>query len=117
MILAVACSIGLHWALFQSVAWVSMVVQYSHEASFEEAVLNTFDGQHPCPLCKQIAQGRQTEKKSDAQTAERKLEFSFSTTEFIFRAPRRFWLVGCEHGSAEPRALAPPVPPPRLPSA
>ena len=37
-------TIGGHWAVLQSVAWVGMAVSYSQNASFKEALQKTFDG-------------------------------------------------------------------------
>jgi hypothetical protein len=34
VVLALMVSIGLHWALLQSVAWVGMVVRYSRRLPF-----------------------------------------------------------------------------------
>jgi len=60
---ALACSIGLHWGFLQSVAWVGMIVSYSRDASFTEAVSKTFDGKHPCCMCKAIKSARAEEKQ------------------------------------------------------
>ena len=59
-------SIGGHWAFLQSVAWVSMVIDYSQDAPISVAVSKTFDGNHPCNLCKLVRHGQETEKKQDA---------------------------------------------------
>ena len=56
VIVALVSSIGLHWVLLQSVAWTSMVVSYAQTGTFREALAKTFDGKHPCPLCKEINQ-------------------------------------------------------------
>ena len=44
-------SIGLHWFLLESVAWVSLIVSYSQLGTLGEANSKTFDGRHPCKLC------------------------------------------------------------------
>jgi len=62
-----SATLGFHWDLLQSVAWVGMIVNYSARGTLEEAVSKTFDGRHPCPLCKLIHAGKSSEKKSDAQ--------------------------------------------------
>lgn len=104
---------GLHWGLFQSVAWVGMVVSYSQEGTVGEALVKTFDGKHPCALCKAIAKGKQTEKKSEFPVAGKKFEFSYSATVFIFSAPTHFWKAGGLEERANSLSHAPPVPPPR----
>ena len=57
IVAALACSIGLHWGFLQSAAWVGMVIHYSQDAPLKEALVKTFDGKHPCALCKEIAKG------------------------------------------------------------
>lgn len=78
-------SLGLHWALLQTVAWTGMLINYSRDASFREAISRTFDGQHPCPLCKAIKKGRADEKKQEQQQTKpgSKLDFAL-----VWQAPR-----------------------------
>jgi len=64
-VLVLVLSLGLHWAFLQSVAWVGMIVSYSHDASLAEAVSRTFDGKHPCCLCEMIQKGRADEKQQE----------------------------------------------------
>ena len=42
-----------------------MLVQYSQESSLAEAVAKTFDGQHPCGLCKKISGAQDSQKKGE----------------------------------------------------
>jgi hypothetical protein len=58
MTLALAWQIGLPQGLLQTVAWGLMLTSYSQESGFGEGLKKTFDGQHPCSLCKRIAQTR-----------------------------------------------------------
>ena len=111
--LALAGSIGLHWTVLQAVAWAGMIVSYSQEAPLGEAVVKTFDGQHPCKLCTQIAKGKQSEKKSDYKFELRKLEFPYAPFTFIFRAPSSFVEVRAGNQRADLLTHSPPVPPPR----
>jgi hypothetical protein len=67
MVLSLCAAIGLHWAALQSVAWVGMLITYSHSASVATAVSETFDGDHPCPLCKAIHKAEQSGRKQDIQ--------------------------------------------------
>lgn len=47
----------------QGVAWVTMLVDNSRNGSLVEAVGKTFDGQHPCSLCKAVASGQTEERE------------------------------------------------------
>jgi hypothetical protein len=89
---ALVVSLGLHWGVLQSVAWVGMLVKYSHDASFAEAWSKTFDGRHPCKLCTSIQNGRSEEKQQDQQRGQSgpKLEPAtvWHATEFNFSCAR-----------------------------
>ena len=111
--LALASSIGLHWTFLQAVAWAGMIVSYSQEAPLGEAVVKTFDGQHPCTLCKQIAKGKRSEKKSEYKFELKKLEFPYTPFAFVFRAPSSFWTMWAGDDSCALLTHAPPIPPPR----
>jgi hypothetical protein len=110
---ALACSIGLHWGLFQSVAWVGMVISYSQAAPLKEALAKTFDGKHPCLLCQQIAKGKQSEKRSESAPAGKKFEFFYSGEAFVFAAPCHCWEMGWPDSALVSLAHTPLVPPPR----
>ncbi|PWU13944.1 MAG: hypothetical protein C5B50_18355 [Verrucomicrobia bacterium] len=113
LVLTLTLSIGAHWALLQSVAWLGMIVTYSRDASLTEALSKTFDGKHPCRLCKAITKGKRTEKKSEVQTPPQKLEFAHAASSFVLDAPS--CLPERSPATSNPRTLAyPPLtPPPR----
>ena len=67
-------TIGAHWAILQTVAWAGMLLTYSQDASFESAVKNTFDGRHPCKLCKVVASGKASEKKQQTRKSISKID-------------------------------------------
>jgi hypothetical protein len=51
--------------LVQEVAWVKMLVSYTQERGLKRGVMETFDGEHPCGLCKKAAELRQQEQPRD----------------------------------------------------
>ena len=75
--LALFLVIGGPWTVLQTVAWAKMVVDYSQGASVAEAVAKTFDGDHPCNLCKKISKVRQGEQKSPLVIQQAKKEGPF----------------------------------------
>ena len=114
LVLALCGSIGAHWTFLQSVAWVGMVVSYSQESSsLAEALVKTFDGKHPCKLCKFVAAEKKSEKKQDAQFKISKIDLlPAGCSNFVFTPP----LPGhCFPVSSLPpdHVEAPPTPPPR----
>jgi hypothetical protein len=115
LIIALLSATGAHWAALQSVAWVTMLADNARVAPLTEALEKTFDGKHPCPLCSKIAQGRQSEKKSDIQTELKKLDFFNHQPAFVFNAPTHFILAGQPGALAPWLSRTPPVPPPRFP--
>jgi hypothetical protein len=90
-----------------------MVVRYAEDGTVGEALAKTFDGKHPCALCKSIAAGKKSEKKSVFPVTGKKFEFSYSATVFVFSAPTHFWKAGGLEERAELLNHAPLVPPPR----
>jgi hypothetical protein len=113
VVLALSLSIGAHWVVLQSAAWVGMAVSYSQESSLKEALVKTFDGKHPCALCKSIAQGRQSERTADFQLQLKKLEFLRDSTVLAVYPPADFRLLPEQSFPASLLSETPPVPPPR----
>src|ERR1051326_2842359 len=105
--------LGGHWAILQSVAWLTMVAGYSQTDPLKQALVKTFDGDHPCPLCLFVAKGKKAEQKQDTQKLLVKLDL------FAAAAPALLWPpakdpLGYPTGPApSDRILSPPVPPPR----
>ena len=62
LVVTLCATMGLHWVALQTVAWTQMLVSYSQQESFPDAVKKTFDGQHPCDLCKVVQAGQNEEK-------------------------------------------------------
>jgi len=107
-------SIGGHWALLQSVAWMGMVINFSQTETLAEAVSNTFDGKHPCKLCKVVARGKASEQKQERLKVQTKLEPWVTQQGITLFTPR---LVAEPFPSVVLPLLVrdgkPPVPPPR----
>jgi hypothetical protein len=51
--------------LVQEVAWVKMLVSYTQERGLKRGVIETFDGNHPCKLCKKAAEIRQQQHSQE----------------------------------------------------
>ena len=113
MAVALACSVGLHWSLLQSFAWTTMLVNNLTTASFSTAVQRTFDGQHPCALCKAVAEGRKSEKKSDTLPFVKKFEWLNNASAIVVPRPASFPEIHAHDVCFETLLRAPPTPPPR----
>jgi len=113
MIVAVLSATGTHWLAFQSVAWTTMLAENLQKTSLASALERTFDGKHPCRLCKEIAKDKQSEKKSDLQTELKKIDFSHNRFEFVFCAPAHFYEVRTTRDAVISLTQAPALPPPK----
>jgi len=49
---------GAHLVVVQCVAWGGMVVSYSQDVGLQKGLSNTFDGKHPCGMCKKVQQAK-----------------------------------------------------------
>ena len=114
LILALLTATDSQWLVLQSVAWVRMFVSYSEKAPLQVALMQTFDGNHPCTLCKAIAAAKKTEKKKEFPLQVRKLEFPPAPENFAMTEPAQFRLLPMANNAfAESIAQKPPLPPPR----
>ena len=100
--------LGAHWAILQSVAWVTMVAGYSQAEPISEALVKTFDGKHPCPLCKFVAKGKNSERKQETQ------KLLTKAAEVTKLEPPPPPLHVAHPRSADPCSQSPPAPPPRI---
>lgn len=69
-------SMGGHLALLQTIAWTQMLVDFSTTDSISTAVGKTFDGEHPCPLCKAVKKTKSEEEKKPLVKSELKKEIA-----------------------------------------
>lgn len=113
VIIALVFSTGLHWAALQTVAWTTMLANNLCTKSVSEAVANTFDGEHPCPLCKAITAGKKSENKSETTVLKSKLEFPPVVENIILISPVPVLVFCAAKISANSSFQKPPVPPPR----
>ena len=65
ILLALLVATNSHLPLMQVVAWAGMLIDYSRDAGFSDAIEMTFDGEHPCSMCKAI-QAEQEKTDPDA---------------------------------------------------
>jgi hypothetical protein len=114
VVLALVLATGLHWATLQTIAWTTMLANNLCSQSVTEAVSNTFDGEHPCPLCKAIAAGKKSERKSVFLTQVQKLEYPPAAKNFILVAPAQFQMLPLANRFAAALPEKPLTPPPRL---
>jgi hypothetical protein len=113
LIVALLAATGGHWALLQGVAWTNMLAENLRTESLGAAIAKTFDGEHPCPMCKAISKGKKSEQKTELPLLAKKLEFVCERGVFIFSTPSEFWFASEFLSSGRQMSHRPPVPPPR----
>jgi len=110
---ALCCAIGLQWIALQSVAWATMIIDYSKRAPLCQAITQTFDGAHPCSLCHVVSKAKNSEKKQDLPSRASKIDMICAPlANRIVRLFVPFEYVTPNSFSFE-LGHSPPVPPPR----
>ncbi|MBE7502624.1 MAG: hypothetical protein HS113_20525 [Verrucomicrobiales bacterium] len=115
-LLAVLLANGSHWVALQAVAFGSMIVRYAQEAPLAEAIAMTFDGQHPCPLCHAVQQGRQQEEKQRPQLGlENRFELGLPATAALTLrwCPPAWDVAAFDFATWHSLPHPPPKPPPK----
>ena len=112
-IIALCCAIGLHWIALQSLAWTTMIIDYSKRAPLCQAITQTFDGAHPCSLCHAVSTGKNSEKRSDLQLPTQKIDMICAPRAIRLVLPFRFLEYASADFSFYEIRQSPPVPPPR----
>lgn len=115
-VLVLVLTLGLHWALLQTMAWTGMIISYSRDASLSEAVSKTFDGQHPCCMCKAIKQARAEEKQQQQKQESKpdgKIKLALPEIAFSLISPASKSELPSVDQWATARSYEPPKPRPR----
>jgi hypothetical protein len=114
LVLAAFCLVNGPDFLAQGVAWSTMIIDYSASDTVASAVAKTFDGEHPCRLCKQVDEHQRSPQKRAVESSLRKLHLCCVPGEvFELGAP-----IPAEFPCIDARdvrlSVQPPVPPPRV---
>jgi hypothetical protein len=119
LLLVATLTMGLHYAVVQMVGWVNMTVEYSQSAPLSEALVMTFDGKHPCELCKLVANELGKSDQDDRRAPEKEVELKLPPVicwtggmKLLSRSHRSLTFVKLDD-RARFRRERPPLPPPR----
>jgi len=113
VILMLIAVTGGPWSAMQLVAWTTMLAGNLRTGSFSQAVTQTFDGQHPCSLCKAIAASKKSEGKSELTPPVMRLEFLPLSRSFVIAQSDCASLITVAGKLVQSLSLQPPTPPPR----
>ncbi|MEP6669940.1 MAG: hypothetical protein ABJF10_12350 [Chthoniobacter sp.] len=114
MLLVLFAASGGHWMALQSLAWTRMLMSYSRNGPIMEAVTKTFDGRHPCSLCKQVERAKSSEPQSTrAMEVENQAAFVMPALAVLEKKEGISWKLEIPEWHGEVRAEQPTAPPPR----
>ena len=114
LVLCLTVSVGGHWGILQSVAWLKMTWDLSGDHSLSAAVDQVLRGENPCQLCRFVEAGKKAEKEQPALKQKLKLDYAWQLASLrtfppSVADPLVFQAVFLLHSD-----LSPPVPPPRF---
>lgn len=112
-VLAVFQVLGGPLAALQTVAWVRMVITYSQGDGVGAGIAETFDGQHLCSLCKEIAQSREGQQQDPSDVLLSKIYLECSATSPRLFPPEVYWLCPLDDFVGRQSSLEPLLQPPR----
>jgi hypothetical protein len=113
VIITLVLTTGCQWAALQSIAWTMMLANNMRSQSLALAVTHTFDGLHPCCLCKAIAQAKKAEEKSESAPPVTRLEYVPFASQVSIPQPLRPTFPPLIKASFASVSEPPPLPPPR----
>ena len=111
--LAMACALGLNWDFLQSIAWLSMFAQNLQSLPATRALQQTLDGKHPCALCKAVAAGKKSDRRSPGLSLVKKLKGLSPEISLAAADPAPAPVTREPSPPPTSPAYAPPRPPPR----
>lgn len=114
--LALFFIIGGHWGVLQSVAWATMLWTYtSQDGSVLAGAKKTFDGHHPCSMCRSIKAAKKQETKTPQTiAATKKIELFSVVASSLLPLPEgdQFQYPRCLRLAADARSHPPEAPVP-----
>ncbi len=113
MLMVLFAASGGHWMVLQSLAWTRMLVSYSQGGQFALAVSKTFDGRHPCALCKKIEKAKSGEQPERGINHENKASFLVPAVVAVVGREGISWEVEVPQMDSGSRREQPVDPPPR----
>lgn len=90
-----------------------MVAAYTKQSTLSQALRKTFDGKHPCCLCKVVEAGKKSQDQTPGLRLESKWDCVLSESDGYLFVKRVDGLRSVRIFRGEPRFEIPPVPPPK----
>lgn len=107
---------GLHLPVLQSIAWTGMIIHHSKTTTLKNAMAMTFDGKHPCGICRHISKALHSDSKNLKQSAAKPPHADgwFPIVHPLIRALKNSHVTGpfeiCFNWTQDPPLTPPPNP-------
>ena len=106
---------GGHWALLKTTALIGMAVEYSQSEGICNGLIHTFDGLHPCAMCKAISKGSKQEKDNRSLLQLRlKQTLAVTVNSFTIHVNCGYRTYPEDIMQSDSSSQEPRVPPPRI---
>ena len=118
-LLLVVLLTGSQWAILQGIAWTGMIISYTQQENIAAGIEKTFDGDHPCSMCRAIDKAKTSpadEQQNGAiQTPPAGRMEALVVESISLRLPdyRTIRKTNADDLQPDSCKLKPPVPPPR----
>ena len=112
-ITVLAFTLGLHWVMLQSFAWLSMTISYTGETSVYASVKKALDSETTCVLCHVVDASQKAEQDDPAIIVAQELEGLSPGLHPIVSLPGTFYHENGPLAALLSRANAPLTPPPQ----
>ena len=107
---------GADLFIIQTIAWAKMTYAFSQRDSVKLAVQKTFDGKHPCRICKKVCELNSNSPRLKNLTFETKIEILQNFQIFAGSYGKKILVTFRRHNLKYVNSSydSPPTPPPRL---
>ncbi|MEQ1918219.1 MAG: hypothetical protein ABL955_03395 [Elusimicrobiota bacterium] len=103
---------GVQWLVLQGTAWTGMLVARTGASTLREAIVTTFDGSHPCRMCRFVQKQAGTSDQMPRTTGSTLSADLAAVSGIVVSAPGVSSSWPHEEISHRSRVASPPVAPP-----
>ena len=87
VVTSLTLSIGGHWGFLQTIAWSSMLLDYSQNLTWTSALSKTIDPDTSCRICEFVQEGRNQESNQDFSKTQFKIDLVCEQREVFLNCP------------------------------
>ena len=87
VVTSLTISIGGHWGFLQTIAWSSMLLDYSQNLTWTSALSKTIDPDTSCRICEFVQEGKQQESNQEFSKTQFKIDLVCEQREVFLNCP------------------------------